>query len=321
MIKEFILGAKGWGEQLNANFREIKERLEGSESGIEGVGNVLNQHTANKNNPHNVSKSDVGLGNVGNYGISDSTTSSNSNTYASSKAIKSVNDLVNEKLGKTEKAVDSEKLNGKTETDFAPSGYGLGGSARNVSGTNWNDYVTTGFYMGSDMENRPPYTTNVHSWDYCMVIQHSVNYALQEITDFHNNEKWQRVMQNGTWGAWKKISLISQINNWNEFAVATGYENWGGDIGLKYTKVGDIVYISGLFKKNTINFTGGELIGTLPVGFRPKKTLHTYITQTYNGESGVVTVTTSGEIRLTGHGGFDYQISNALCLDVSFPVM
>ncbi len=109
MIKEFILGAKGWGEQLNANFREIKERLEGSESGI-------SQHTTNKNNPHNVSKSDVELENVGNYGISDSTTTDSSNTYASSKAVKSVNDLASGKLGKNETAVDSQSLNGVKNT-------------------------------------------------------------------------------------------------------------------------------------------------------------------------------------------------------------
>ena len=61
-------------------------------------------------------KGDVGLGSVPNYGISDSTSSDSSTTFASSKA---VYDLNQAKLGKSEQATDSGKLGGKAPSSYA----------------------------------------------------------------------------------------------------------------------------------------------------------------------------------------------------------
>ena len=61
-------------------------------------------------------KGDVGLGSVPNHGISDSTTSNSSSSFASSKA---VYDLNQAKLGKNEQAADSGKLGGKAPSAYA----------------------------------------------------------------------------------------------------------------------------------------------------------------------------------------------------------
>lgn len=61
-------------------------------------------------------KGDVGLGSVPNHGISDSTTSDSSTSFASSKA---VYDLNQAKLGKSEEAANSKLLNGKADSAFA----------------------------------------------------------------------------------------------------------------------------------------------------------------------------------------------------------
>ena len=61
-------------------------------------------------------KGDVGLGSVPNHGISDSTNSNSSTSFASSKA---VYDLNQAKLGKTEEAANSKLLNGKADSSFA----------------------------------------------------------------------------------------------------------------------------------------------------------------------------------------------------------
>ncbi len=48
----------------------------------------VNNHANNKNNPHAVTKAQVGLGDVQDYGISDSYTLNSSTSYASSKALR-----------------------------------------------------------------------------------------------------------------------------------------------------------------------------------------------------------------------------------------
>jgi len=68
-------------------------------------------------------KADVGLGNVPNYGISDSTGSNSSTTFASSKA---VYDLNQAKLGKSEQAADAAKLGGKAPSSYANSTHSHG---------------------------------------------------------------------------------------------------------------------------------------------------------------------------------------------------
>ena len=70
-------------------------------------------------------KDDVGLGNVPNHGISDSTSSDSSTTFASSKA---VYDLNQAKLGKNEEAANSKLLNGKADSAFAAKTHSHGAS-------------------------------------------------------------------------------------------------------------------------------------------------------------------------------------------------
>ena len=55
---------------------------------------AVNGHASLVNNPHNVTKSQVGLSAVNNYGISDSANLNSSTSYASSKAVKTVFDLI-----------------------------------------------------------------------------------------------------------------------------------------------------------------------------------------------------------------------------------
>ncbi len=109
--------------------------------------------------------------------------------------------------------LDADLLDGKEATDFAPNGYGVGGVAKTVSNTSWNNYVVGGMYQGYGMSNRPPYTKKVHEWDYCKIIQHSSKYCLQTVSDFANTETWQRVKVNERWSAWKQIMLDGTSNS------------------------------------------------------------------------------------------------------------
>ncbi len=62
------------------------------------IDSAVTTHVNNKNNPHNVTKSQIGLGNVQNYGISDSVALNSSTSYASSKAVKAAYDLAATKI-------------------------------------------------------------------------------------------------------------------------------------------------------------------------------------------------------------------------------
>lgn len=70
----------------------------------------------------------------------------------------------------------------------------------------WNDYTTTGFYMGDNLANQ----LNGESWRYCLVMRHNPLYVLQVMWDFSGNNMGMRVMSTGIWLEWRVI--ISSIN-------------------------------------------------------------------------------------------------------------
>lgn len=70
---------------------------------------TFNTFVARTDNPHNVTQAQVGLGNVQNYGTSDSVTSTATNMNASSKAVKTAYDLA--QVARNE-SLDTQKLEG-----------------------------------------------------------------------------------------------------------------------------------------------------------------------------------------------------------------
>ncbi len=339
MIKDIVQGVMGWGEQLNANFREIKERLEGSESGIEGVGNVLNQHTANKNNPHNVSKSDVGLGNVGNFGISDSTTANNSNSYASSKAVKSVNDLANAKLGKTEKAVDSDKLGGVNSSIYArkdirpiftkgvDAGEGVGAGLYIEKGK----HVITNNDGGGNFNIRVGnnYATGITEEGFAGHISFDQNNGALSLKSTNN---YQKIGETPTWNIGLNIlpTTISYGNrfiignplNYTNFTCVNGFSSWDTNLRLKFVKCNSgFVHFNGWFKRESSSIASGDLIGVLPVGFRPKIDILSNVVHTHHQLAGSVVIQANGNVIWSGQTKNNYVIGAALCIDTIFPTI
>lgn len=70
-----------------------------AQSGLATVTSV-NDHINNKNNPHDVNKHDIELGNVPNYTITASTTDPSDNKFATAGAVSRVKALADSKLGK-----------------------------------------------------------------------------------------------------------------------------------------------------------------------------------------------------------------------------
>jgi len=86
----------------------------------------------------------------------------------------------------------------------APAGYGLGTVAQAATG-DWNNYTTTGFYMGSNLTNAP--TINSNHWYFVSTIKHNSLWVYQQAHGFGIAvpKTYERWLINGTWKPWKEI--------------------------------------------------------------------------------------------------------------------
>ena len=92
--------------------------------------------------------------------------------------------------------------------------------------TNWNDVITTGFYMASGASNAP---VSGAAWFYGIVIAHNTNYVRQILYRFAtdnsvsngNCDRYERVKHNGTWGIWINTSVRVAVPNNAKFTDTT----------------------------------------------------------------------------------------------------
>lgn len=128
--------------------------------------------------------------------------------------LKSIYDTDND--GIVDSAENSDMLDGKHASDFAPSGYGLGGLCRSVTG-DWNSYTDTGFYMGSNLTNSPPVTNGSNTWWYVLIMTHNTSpgWTLQLATDFNNKATYKRARINGVWGSWVELLAANSAVTWD----------------------------------------------------------------------------------------------------------
>ena len=114
------------------------------------------------------------------------------------------------------------------ELGAAPAGYGLGANAVDVSTQDCNNILTTGFYRGAQMLNRPSGATQ--GWIYLQVISHDQNLWVNQIAyDFGNaSQRYTRVKNNGNWSAW--VDLKGDKGDTGSVG-ATGPQGVKGDKG------------------------------------------------------------------------------------------
>lgn len=92
--------------------------------------------------------------------------------------------------------------------------------------TDWNAATTNGWYMASNASNAP-----AGGWIYGIVIAHNSNYLRQIAYHFAvdsnvsgtNCDRYERVKQNGTWGAWVNTSVRKEVPS---NAVFTDTNTW-----------------------------------------------------------------------------------------------
>lgn len=96
-----------------------------------------------------------------------------------------------------------------SEIGAAPAGYGLGTACQDKSNQDCNNILVTGFYMGSNMTNKPSGCTQ--GWIYLLVMRHNDSWVRQVAYDFGTaSQVYTRVKQNGSWTSW----VATDNNTW-----------------------------------------------------------------------------------------------------------
>lgn len=114
--------------------------------------------------------------------------------------------------------LDADTVDGKNASDFAPSGYGLGGISARLSSPDLNNVINNGWY---DCQTPTNYVPDIGSnWHKLLVIASAdTNYVTQiafSMVNQTSGSAWIREKRAGTWGNWTRILTSSKQCTWND---------------------------------------------------------------------------------------------------------
>ena len=139
----------------------------------------------------------------------------------------------------------------------------------------WNDYINTGLFMGSNLQNAPQ---GGNTWKHVQVFKHNDNWVVQVAYDFFSQVIAVRAKINGSWNAWKYLATKDDIQKytqgtpWQNLTLQNGWQHHPEYEKVQCSKTFDgIVYLRGTCKGGKT--TRESIIFTLPENFRPSTTL------------------------------------------------
>ena len=192
-------------------------------------GRALTDHTGNRNNPHGVTKTQVGLGNVVNV---EQASKSEFNSHSQNSTIHV-------------SSVDKNRWNNAQLIKLTNDN----GSAKTATG-NWDSYVESGMYTGAGLTNSPK---GSRSPLYVTVTKIDGQNVMQQAVDNMNTFTAVRTKVNGAWGSWQvlprldmKVIPIQFIPGILPSKLATEEMN-------KIYVVGDWVSLIAVIDKDSIN--------------------------------------------------------------------
>ena len=147
-------------------------------------GRALTDHTGNRNNPHGVTKTQVGLGNVVNV---EQASKQEFNSHSQNSTIHV-------------SSVDKNRWNNAQLTKLTNDN----GSAKTATG-NWDSYVESGMYTGAGLTNSPK---GSHSPLYVTVTKIDGQNVMQQAVDNANTFTAVRTKVNGVWGSWQVLPRL-----------------------------------------------------------------------------------------------------------------
>ena len=157
----------------------------------------------------------------------------------------------------------------------------------------WNNYINTGMYMGSNLLNSP---SGGNPWKHIQVFKHNDNWVVQVAYDFSGQFLSVRSKTNGIWNNWVEYATVTK--------TVTRKIDGGWGVKLNATRNGNTVTLSTEHVSVSINTDSDyrELRETLPAGFRPASEAHLILQghsdSTVSGTA-ILHLATDGKIRLT----------------------
>ncbi|WP_019299030.1 hypothetical protein [Lactococcus garvieae] len=360
-------------------------RMNHMEDGISAIDLEITSHESNKTNPHSVTKEQVGLSNVSNYGVAteaEATAGTSNAKYMTpsltKKAAKSYVDKTDVGLSN----VDNVKQASKSEFDehtanknnpHSVTATQVGAYTKSESdakfkltindagaisaGTDLDSLNIPGFYVISgrkpdtEITNYPPgVSLNSAGAMYAQIIVYknaSSGMILQHFLDNVSGNMYMRKYYSNSWSIWKKIAIDSEVVHLTGDETISGKKTFTDDMVVKnievtgnYKKSTDTEMIdlplSGVVsakvsyqRKNGVVFVKGggnwgnfeakneRFVGTLPVGFRPASDWPSGMNAMGGSQSMSAKVTVDGKVGITSdikkdgvYGGFS----------MSFPV-
>ncbi|WP_105202856.1 DUF859 family phage minor structural protein [Streptococcus suis] len=126
-----------------------------------------------------------------------------------------------------------------------------------VATGDWNNYLTTGFYVGLSLTNEPKFN-GMLTGKYVRVTRFSESFVLQEAIDIAGNVSCYRVKNNGAWQPWKQYAMASIATSWTSTGVT----------GVDYKVNGDMVSL----RINIASLPSGTTsLGNIPSRYLPVK--------------------------------------------------
>lgn len=172
--------------------------------------------------------------------------------------------------------------------------------------SDWNNYVDTGFYMGDNILNQPPFDGQ-HPWKYVRTTKHNSLYALQESVDFYGRSYSLRVKENGKWYPWKQL-VMSDHPLLQEKPLKT--LTMGFPYGLNATLIRKDSLVTITLNRRITNidvFEYSQMVETIPLGYRPTVETHMLMAPnvgSFTKSPSILHFASDGKIRLTnGTGG------------------
>ena len=166
----------------------------------------------------------------------------------------------------------------------------------------WNNYINTGIYMGSNLLNSP---SGGNPWKHVQVFKHNDNWVVQVAYDFGGEIGAIRAKVNGTWKPWKYLATKDDVSrmlastNWQNANLQNGWSHHRDYGNVQFSKTFDgIIYLKGTCKGGRT--TRESIIFTLPENFRPSTTLFkTALNNDYG--SAVIGIYPSGNVVVKGN--------------------
>lgn len=256
---------------------------------------ALTDHAGNRNNPHGVTKTQVGLGNVINV---EQASKSEFNSHSQNSTIHV-------------SSVDKNRWNNAQLTKLTNDN----GSAKTATG-NWDNYVESGMYTGAGLTNSPK---GSRSPLYVTVTKIDGQNVMQQAVDNANTFTAVRTKVNGVWGSWQVLPRLDIKVIPLKFVDGILPSKLAGDDDNKIFVIGNLIVLKAFIDKDSINRSTNNMsysekkLFYLPDKYQPEKRL-SYQEKTAIGETfgsldrGTGNYQTNQVIKATGNLYYSQEI-------------